>query len=94
MDLKSANFELHIDQLVLVGVEGLEGLEGIDREVVGEVFRREFERLVLEHGVPKVFREGESFTNLSVSPIQLSLPSDIESIGTGLAQKIYGRVES
>ena len=75
---------LHIDQLIL------HGFAPGDRHRIGAAVERELSRMFAERSVPASLAQGGNVTNLDGGTFQMSGSSNPETIGTQVAQAVYG----
>jgi hypothetical protein len=82
--MKPKNIELHIEELVL------EGLEGSDHRIIGEAVERELSRLFAEQGVPPSLENGGKIDNLDGGAFEMTPGSRAEVVGSRVARTVYG----
>lgn len=84
MDMTPAQVDLHIDELVL------DGLDGLNSSYVGLVVQRELARLLSERGVPPSWQQdGESAAYLDGGTLTVSSGLPANALGARMAQAIY-----
>ena len=84
--MRSANIELHIEELVL------HGFAHGDRYRIGEAVEREFQRLFAEQGAsPRLTQAGE-IDRLDGGAFDVSHGAKAEMIGAQIAQTLFGRL--
>lgn len=76
--------ELQIDQLIL------HGFDRIDRRQVGSAVERELTRLINEQGLPSSLNQTRTIGNINVGEFKTGQSTGTNSVGTQVAQKIYG----
>jgi hypothetical protein len=80
------NLELHIDALVLHGFA-----QG-DRVRIGEAFRLELARLLMQQGIPQCFARGGAVAALCGDAIRITHGATPEMVGEQVAGAVYGRL--
>jgi len=84
MDLTPQTVDLHIDELVL------DGLDGVDPSHVDFVVQRELVRLLRDRGVPLSWQQGdESAARLNGGTFTVSSGLPTNALGAQIAQAIY-----
>ncbi len=78
------NIELNIDAIKL------NGFKTNDHEAIRQALTTELTRLFAERGVPVSFQIGGTIPNIRQADFKAAPESAPESIGTQLAQSIYG----
>jgi hypothetical protein len=84
MDLRKANLEFHIEELVL------HGFEGNDRSLISAAVQQELTRLFTERGVPRSFSQGGTINQINGGSFEMATGTRADVIGTQIAQSIYG----
>lgn len=82
--MKPKSIELHIEELVL------EGFEQVDRHGIAEAVEQELTRLFTEKGIPPSLADGGKINRLDGGAFQIEPDSRPETIGTRVAQAVYG----
>ena len=76
--------EINIEQIIL------HGFSSTDRHRIGEAVRSELARLFMEKGMPQNFNDGGNLTSLDGGTFHMSKTMHARSIGSRIAQSIYG----
>lgn len=76
--------ELHVEELVL------EGFPAMDRAQLGAVVQQELTRLFAERGVPAGLAQGGEFARLDSGGFHVAPGSNVQVIGSQIAQAVYG----
>lgn len=82
--MKSANVELHIEELVL------HGFAPGDRYRISEAVQRELTRMFAEQGAPPSFSDSLEAAHIDAGAFNVAPGSKSETIGTQVAQAVYG----
>jgi hypothetical protein len=82
--MKQQNIELHIEELVL------HGFKSEDRAAIGEAVQRELTRLFTEQGVDPSLGNHHQVAHLDGGTFRVKQDSNIATIGTQIAQQVYG----
>ncbi len=82
--MRPRNIELHIEELLL------EGFEQVDRHRIAEAVERELTHLFTERGIPHSLAGGGEINRLDGGAFQVAPNSRPETIGTRVAQAVYG----
>jgi hypothetical protein len=88
MDLRSANLELQIEELVL------HGFAPGDRYLIGAAVQAELSRLFAEQGVPRSLGQSSEVPALNMGDVQVVSGMKPAAIGSQIAQSIYGGFQS
>lgn len=83
MDLSAQDVEIHIEELVLHGVDVS------DRAALGEALQRELQRLVAEQGIPTLLASPERFQRWSPAPLTLDAGMKPDQLGARLAWTLH-----
>ncbi|MCP3137410.1 hypothetical protein [Pyxidicoccus xibeiensis] len=84
MDVKPQDIEIHIEELVLHGVDVA------DRHAVAEALQRELQTLVASEGLQTLLASPERFERYSPAPITVTPGMKSEQLGTQLARTLHG----
>ena len=79
--------ELHIEHLVLDGIEHLDGA-GVDMAV-----RKELSRLLMQGGVPEMLSRQQKIAHLEGASINFTRNEDAAAVGARIAGSIYESFE-
>lgn len=82
--MRPKNIELHIEELVL------DGFEQVDRHRISRAVERELTRLFTERGIPPSLAGGGEIDHLDAGAFHITSNSKPETIGTSVAQAVYG----
>jgi hypothetical protein len=75
---------IHIDEIIFHGFSSFP--QGLLREVIAA----EISRLLEQQGVPCSLARGEYVTRLDTSSFDMTADPDVKTVGTAVAQAIYG----
>jgi hypothetical protein len=84
MGMRPKNIELHIEELVL------EGFEQVDRCRIAEAVESELTYLLKERGIPPSLAGGGDINRIDGGTFQVESNSRPETVGTRVAQAVYG----
>ncbi len=76
-------FELHIDELVVNGVDGVGGAE------LGPAVERELARLVTDRGTPSLWTCDGAVATVDGGAFDVSSGAGVEAVGAQIAQAVY-----
>ena len=82
--MRPRNIELHIEELVL------EGFDQVDTRRITGAVERELTHLFIERDIPPTFAGGGEIDRLDGGAFQVARGSRPETIGTKVAQALYG----
>jgi hypothetical protein len=82
--MKPQNIELHIEELVL------HGFKSEDRAAIGEAVQRELTRLFTEGGLHSSLHREHQVSRLDGGTFNVKHASNPATIGTQIAQQVYG----
>lgn len=82
--MKPQNIELHIEELVL------HGFKFEDRAAIGEAVQRELTRLFTEGGLQSTLHREHQVSHLVGGTFNIKQGSNPATIGTQIAQQVYG----
>jgi hypothetical protein len=80
------NIELHIESLVIEGLE----ISHAQRAVLQAALEAELSRLITSSGLPAGLQSGESVPSLTAPRIQAGRQNDPAQLGQQIAQSVYG----
>ncbi len=83
MDMTPQNIDLHIQELVLYG------FDNPDSYYVRSAVERELARLFSERGVPSYLTRGRQVARLSGATFDVASGSEVDAIGSQVAQALY-----
>ncbi|NOK34662.1 hypothetical protein HMI49_15790 [Corallococcus exercitus] len=83
MDLSAQDIEIHIEELLLHGVDVA------DRAALAEALQRELRVLVAEQGIPALLASPERFQRWSPGPLTVEPGMKPEQLGARLAQTLH-----
>jgi hypothetical protein len=84
MGMRPKNIELHIEELVL------DGFEQVDKRRITEAVERELTHLFKERDIPATLASGGEIDRLDGGDFQVVPDSRPDTIGTKVAQAVYG----
>ena len=84
MNRKPYNIELHIEELVL------HGFSPRDRDAIGEAVQNELTRLFAEQGIHPTLGKHHEVEKLDGGSFQVKQGAKAQTIGTQVAQSVYG----
>lgn len=85
--MRPKNIELYIEELVL------DGFEQVDKRRIAEAVECELKDLFTERGIPRSLADGGKINHLDGGDFQLAPDSRPETIGTRVAQAVYGELK-
>ncbi|MFP2930340.1 hypothetical protein ACLESO_35120 [Pyxidicoccus sp. 3LG] len=84
MDLKPQDIEIHIEELVLHGVDVA------DRHALAEALQRELQALVASEGIQTLMSDPDRFSRWSPGPLTVEPGMKSEQLGSQLARTLHG----
>jgi hypothetical protein len=85
---KAMNINLHIERLILDGVN----VSRSQRHLLQASVERELTRLFTERGVPQHLASGAALPHVPARPIAVSGGADPVRLGRQIAQSVYGGI--
>jgi hypothetical protein len=82
--MRAPRIDVFIEELVL------HGFAPTDRVAIAEAVQQELARRFVEQGVPAALTQGAGFDHLDGGAFPLAPAARAESIGSGVAQAVYG----
>jgi hypothetical protein len=82
--MNAPNLELHIENLIL------HDLPHLDQAQLSAVIQQELARLFTERGVPASLQQPHSVASLDGETFMVSPDASVETVGSQIAQAVYG----
>ena len=79
--------ELHIDELVV------DGVEAFDSERFGTIVGQQFARLLAEHGLPAGLTRNLTSDRIESAPVELTRSTELDLLAIQLATALYAGLD-